>query len=191
MDKELKIIVLEDMKSDADIINSELRRANISAKIIHVNNQYSFQRSLQKCVPDLVLSDYNIPQFNGMGALMTVKALNHNIPVIIVTRLLNEKTAISCLKAGADDYVIKDSLSRLGPSVCKAIEKSHSLKEKEFTEKKLRESEQKYRALVESASDIIFKIDLNGYFTYANPAIVDLIGYNEKYGEKNKGKNIS
>ncbi len=118
-----QVLLLEDYDLDAALVKNQLQRVHPDWKIDHVSTKKEFESFLEKSQPDLILSDYNLPSFNGMEAFLTVKGLNLEIPFIIVTGELPEEVAIECIKEGVDDYIIKNSLLRLNVAIQKAIEK--------------------------------------------------------------------
>ena len=134
----LRILILEDVPTDAELVKRELRNAGITFTSRFVDTRDDFLKQLEDFSPDIVLSDYSMPQFNGMEALELVKERYPSIPLIIVTGSLNEETATECIKAGADDYVIKEHLTRLGPAVNGAMEKKRLRGEKERVEKRIK-----------------------------------------------------
>jgi signal transduction histidine kinase len=138
MDNELKILILEDVPSDAELIERELRRARIGFTSQRVETRDAFLKALVDFVPDLILSDYSLPSFDGMTALFLTKETLPSAPFIVVTGSLNEEIAVDCIKAGAMDYVIKENLVRLGPAIRSALEKKRTLEEKRRAEEALR-----------------------------------------------------
>ena len=147
MDKELRILILEDVPTDAELLKRRLKTDGIVFISRWVDKKDDFLRELEDFSPDIIISDYSIPQFTGMEALKLVQELYPSIPLIIVTGSLNEETAVECMKAGAADYVLKDRLKRLSPAVDEALKKKRVREEKERAEKALRESQGRYRAL--------------------------------------------
>ncbi len=137
MEKKLHILMLEDVPSDAELIERELRKSDLNYSAIRVDTKEAFLKELKDFSPDLILSDYSLPTFNGMAALNLVKELSLSTPFIIVTGSLNEETAVECIKAGASDYVIKENLVRLGSAIKSALEKKHAMEEKERAEEAL------------------------------------------------------
>ena len=118
----LRILVVEDGDRDADVIHRELCRAQIMFTSRVVRCREDYLRQLDAFEPDLILSDYAMPQFTGMDALELRKEFCPDIPFIIVTRGINEETAVECMQAGADDYVTTGHLARLGQAVRRALE---------------------------------------------------------------------
>lgn len=134
----MRILILEDVPSDAELIERELRKAQINFLAHRVETREAFLSEIKDFAPDLILSDYSLPSFDGMSALFLAKDLIASAPFIIVTGSLNEEIAVDCIKAGAMDYVIKENLVRLGPAVKSALEKKRTLEEKKHAEEALK-----------------------------------------------------
>jgi len=135
MDNELRVLIVEDVPTDGELIERTLRKAGVAFTSRCVCTRNTFLRELEDFSPDIVLSDYSMPQFTGMEALELVKELFPSIPLIIVTGSINEDTAVECMKAGAADYLLKEDLKRLGSAVQSVLEKVHIRKEKEQAER--------------------------------------------------------
>lgn len=108
----------------------ELQKAKIAFDSRWVDNRDAFLKELEDFSPNIVLSDYSMPHFNGMEALELLKERFPSIPLIIVTGSMNEETAVECLKNGAADYVIKENMTRLGQAVDGVIRKERIKEEK-------------------------------------------------------------
>ena len=117
----IRILILEDVPTDAELVKRELLREGIAFTSMWVDTREAFLEQLVDFSPDIVLSDYSMPQFTGREALELVKERHPSIPVIMVTGSINEDTAVECMKAGAVDYVIKENLIRLGQAVVRAL----------------------------------------------------------------------
>ncbi len=177
MDNQLRILILEDMKSDALLMENELKDAKFKFISKRVVSREDFMAAIEELKPDLVLADYSLPKFDGMSALKLVKKNLPNTPLIVVTGAINEETAVECMKAGAVDYVLKDRLGRLGPAVRSAVEKSQAMKEKKCAEEALLASETRYRRLFESAKEGILLLDAaTGEIRDVNPFMLELLG---------------
>lgn len=140
MDKELHILVLEDSPIDTELMEQELRKSNLVFVSRRVETREDFLRQLNDFTPDTIFADYRLPQFDGVTALQLAQDVAPLTPVIIVTGSLNEEIAVDCMKAGAADYVLKESLVRLGPAVKGALEKKRIQEEKIRAEKALKKS---------------------------------------------------
>lgn len=177
MNDPLSILILEDVPADARLMENALQEAQISFRAVQVNNRAAFLRELENRPPDIVLSDYSLPQFNGMSALRLVKEKYPELPFIIVTGAVSEETAVECIKAGAEDYVLKNHLGRLSASVKSALEKRRVLTEKKKAEDALSASETRYRRLFESAREGILLLNAETRLvTDVNPFILELLG---------------
>src|SRR5664279_1757247 len=133
----LKILFVEDVKSDAELIWHEIEKSKIFFSKVLVDKEDKYIEYLKDYEPDLIISDYKLPQFNGMTALLLRNQLAPLIPFILVTGSINEEVAVECMKNGADDYILKDNLSRLGPAIVNSIKKSKLAKEKKAAEEEL------------------------------------------------------
>jgi response regulator RpfG family c-di-GMP phosphodiesterase len=109
----LRILILEDEPTDAALVEHELRRAGLEFTALTVGRRAPFIRALTEFVPDLVLVDYKLPDFDGLSAVKAVRQVSADLPVILVTGALKDEAALEVIKAGANDYVLKDVLIRL------------------------------------------------------------------------------
>jgi two-component system, cell cycle sensor histidine kinase and response regulator CckA len=145
MNEETRILILEDVPADAELIERELRRAGILFISCHVHTREAFVKALREFGPEVVLSDYNLPQFSGPEALRLLKQMGSPAPFILITGSLTEEVAVECMKDGAHDYILKTSLTRLPSSVRSALEKVRTIEEKSRAEAALRQSEDQLR----------------------------------------------
>src|SRR6185503_1373130 len=107
MNKNAQVLILEDVATDAELIVRELRNANIAFSSQQVDDKEAFLRALADFEPDIVLSDYNLPQFSGLEALRLLKERDLVVPFILVTGSMTEEKAVECMKEGVDDYILK------------------------------------------------------------------------------------
>jgi PAS domain S-box-containing protein len=177
LNRELRVLMLEDTPTDAELEERELRKAGIAFVSLRVETRDAFVRALEEFHPDVVLSDYKLPDFNGMVALEIVQRDHPQVPVVMVTGALSDIEAVELIHAGAKDYVLKDRLARLAPAVQRALLAEQGARARKATEKALRESETKFRALVESSNDWIWELNEDCVYTYASPQVRDLLGY--------------
>ncbi len=134
MDKPLKILILEDSVDDVELIARELKRGGIAFVFSVVNKKHEFTRALREMDPDVILSDHSLPQFNSIEALKIYqqyqRETNTMAPFILITGTVSEEFAVQCIKAGADDYILKDRLKRLPSSIQSALEKARIERER-------------------------------------------------------------
>lgn len=166
--EKLRILINEDMSSDAELLEYEIRKGGFNFIPFRVDSQERFLAALDEFRPDLIISDFNLPSFNGMQALALAREHSPFVPLIIVTGALNEEIAVECMKAGADDYVLKDNLRRLVPAISVVMANSKARKERVLAEEQSAASERKMRAVFEHAHDAICILH-EGYFIDCNP----------------------
>lgn len=140
--RELHILILEDVTTDAELIKDELREAGTVFTPNCVKDNVSYLKALDEFSPDIILSDYSLPSFDGLSALKLAVKMCPDVPFIFVSGALGEETAIELLKQGATDYVLKSRLSRLGPAVSRALQEVKERKERKMAEEELRKREQ-------------------------------------------------
>ncbi|MEW6305521.1 MAG: histidine kinase [Verrucomicrobiota bacterium] len=138
--------MLEDNIADAELVKYALQEGNFDFALERVETRDDFLHELESR-PDLILSDYALPSFDGFTALTLARQKNPDIPFVFVTGTLGEEVAIETLKNGATDYVLKTRLSRLLPAVHRAMREAEERAERKRTEEKLRDSHEQLRAL--------------------------------------------
>src|SRR6266508_4164408 len=143
----LRILMLEDVPMDAELVEYELQRSSIPFDARCVDTREAFLQELEDFRPDLILSDFTLPRFDGMTALSLARERAPAVPFLIVTGSVNEETAVGCMKAGATDYLLKSNLARIGPAIEAALARVESKAEKARAEEALRRSEANLRAI--------------------------------------------
>jgi PAS domain S-box-containing protein len=137
----LQVLLLEDDSSDAEFIQRLLEAENFVCEITCVQTRAEFLTTLEQEGIDLILADYKLPAFDGASALKLASSARPNVPFIFVSGTLGEELAIEALKMGATDYVLKTGLSRLAPSVRRAMREAEGRAERKKAEEALRRSE--------------------------------------------------
>ena len=137
MSKELRILILEDVPADAELMEDELKESGLTFVSKRVAAKASFIKACDEYRPDLILSDYSLPSFDGLSAMKLALERCPNVPFIFVSGALGEEMAIELLKKGATDYVLKNKLSRLGPAVSRALNEVEERKERKRVEDEL------------------------------------------------------
>ena len=145
--RELRILLLEDNAPHAELVEHFLRDSGLKFSVTRVETRDAYVEQLEQHPPDMILSDYALPSFDGYAALAIAKEKVPNIPFIFVTGTMGEEVAIETLKSGATDYVLKTRLARLGPAVQRALRESAERRERQRAEDKLRRSLDQLRAL--------------------------------------------
>lgn len=158
----LKILIVEDVPSDAELIEQTLRRAGLGFVARRVGAQEAFIRALDEFDPDIVLSDCKLPDFDGFAAIRQARRKSPDLPVILVTGMLGDEAAVELVKAGANDYVLKEGMSRLPTAVHRALTEAQTARAQKQAEEALRRSEERYRSLVVALSQIVWTTDAKG-----------------------------
>lgn len=186
MDTPLKILFAEDISLHFEYARLAIKAEDIPFESVCVDTEADFKKQLGAFAPDIVVSDYEMPRFDGRKALEITKKHNRFLPFIMLTGSDNEEIALACMRAGADDYVLKDKIKRLPFAIREAMIRVKALHEKEQITHALRQSEHKYRMLAVKSADIIFTLDLNLNYTFVSDAIERITGEKpEDYKKRN------
>ena len=177
MKKELDILIIEDVIQDAEFIEAELREGGLRFRTRRICTREAFLAELQGPRPDIILSDFSLPEFDALAALQLLRKLNLDIPFILVTGTRSEEVAVECIREGADDYILKASLKRLPTSIKNALAKKSMERASLEAEAALRRSEEQYRLIAENTRDLISVVDNDGCFLYASPSHRTSLGY--------------
>jgi two-component system sensor histidine kinase UhpB len=177
MDKELDILIVEDVPGDADAIEAQLRQEGVRFRARRLETRDEFLAALKNSPPDIIISDFNLPAFDGLEALRLVQQFRPDIPFILVTGPRSEEIAVECMREGADDYILKDSLKRLPSAMHNALRKKAAERERARAEAALRRSEEQFRLITENTRDLVSLLDPEGRFLYANPSHKVALGY--------------
>ena len=182
----IKIVMLEDNETDAEIITRFLRKEKLDFESLLVSSRPSFINALGKLKPDVILADNSLPQFSGLEALKLVRETPGDIPFILVTGSMTDEFAADIIKSGADDYILKDRLTRLPDAIRSAIEKRRTERERADAINRLVQSEAKYRSLLESAPDAMVVVNNEGLIEMVNIQTEKMFGYsaNELVGKR-------
>lgn len=174
----IRILIVEDLPTDAELAQREIRKTLPDCRFLQVDHEEAFLDALRSFQPDLILSDYAMPRFDGMRALSIATEHAPDIPFIVMTGSTNEETAVACMKAGAWDYVIKEHIKRLGSAVVSALEQRNVRREKLRAELALAESEELFRNLFHHHTAFKFIIDPEtGRIVDINDAAVSFYGW--------------
>jgi PAS domain S-box-containing protein len=137
----LRILSIEDDPKDTELIQDLLETEGIVCEVTRVDTEASLRDLLKQGRVDLILADYSLPSFDGISALKLATKACPDVPFIFVSGTLGEEVAIEALKIGATDYILKTRLSRLVPSVLRALREATQRAERKRAEESLRQSE--------------------------------------------------
>ncbi len=159
--KLLKILMLEDLQDDVGLIERALRREGMTFSSKRVDSQEEFTESLQHFQPDVILSDHALPQFNSLEALRICRKHAINVPFILVTGTVSEEFAVSCLKQGADDYVLKTNMVRLPAAIQNALkQRNHEVKRRK-AERILRRQNEELVKINKELDSFVYSVSHN------------------------------
>ena len=184
--KALAVLIVEDLESDAQLLVRLLKKADYELVYEQVETAGQMRAALEKRTWDIVISDYKMPQFDGRAALRILQETGLDIPFIVVSGTIGEETAVSMMKAGAHDYLIKGDLARLVPAVERELDQAEIRRERKKAEEALAHSEAELRALFASMQDLALVIDREGVYRKIAPTnlgslvkpVSDLLGRN-------------
>ena len=188
MEKPLRLLLIEDSEFDALMLVNQLRMAGFVPAHQRVDTADGLKTALAEQTWDLIISDYNMPQFSMVEALQLVRQSGLDVPFIIVSGGIGEDVAVAAMKAGAHDYVMKGNLARLAPAVDRELREARVRVAQRQAETALRESELRYRKLWEASTDAVILIDQSSLIHFANPAVEKIFGYKP---EEIIGKNLA
>ncbi len=175
----LTILLVEDNPDDAILLERHLRRNGFNPSIERVETPGEMQVQLRRAeLPELVLADYNLPNFSGPAALRLLKRSGFDIPFIMLSGAISEDTAVESMRAGAQDYVTKQNLARLVPAVERELKEAVARRNRLAAEMALRAAEDRFHRLVEAMPlGLLIGEASNGRITYGNGAAERLLGF--------------
>ncbi len=174
----LRVLIIEDSEDDVLLVARELKKGGYEPVYERIETAAAMKKALQDREWDVILCDYNMPNFKGPSAIALLKEENIDIPVIMVSGTIGEEKAVECMRLGAHDYIMKGNYSRLCPVIARELEESKIRKKQKETEtqkkaalEQLRHSEERYRKITQCIPDLIWIMDLSGRFIYVNEAV--------------------
>lgn len=176
MSEKIRLLMLEDNVTDAELMETVLRREGLDFSLRRVDTREAFLQELKELQPDLVLADYTLLAFDGLSALALAQEEVPDTPFIFVSGTM-EEFSIHALRLGAKEYVLKHQFSQLGLSVRRALQEAQEAHERQEVEAALRKSEERFRFLVEATNDLVWEIDTEARFTYVSGKVIGLLGY--------------
>ena len=177
MSKPLCVLMVEDSEDDALLTIRELKKGGYAPEYKWVETAETMRNALREQAWDIILCDYKMPQFNGLDAIALLRETGIDIPIIIVSGAIGEETAVECMLSGAHDYVTKGNLFRLVPAIVRELKDAESRRDRKQAEKALRESEERYRTIIENIEDGYFEVDIAGNFIFFNDSVCRMAGY--------------
>ena len=173
----LRVLHLEDSPRDAELVRHRLEGDGLSCNILVAMGKDDYEAALAAEPFDLIISDYNLPGYDGVSALKQAQAVQPDVPVILISGTVVEEQAVKCLHIGATDYLLKARLERLVPAVRRAILEAETRRARRRVEAALAESESRKAAILDSVLDCIVTMDESGIVLEFNDAAARTFGY--------------
>jgi signal transduction histidine kinase len=161
MERDLKILMLEDLPEDIGLIEHILRKEGIVFESRYADTKEEYVRALEDFHPDVILSDHALPQFNSVEALTICRKSSLNTPFILVTGTVSEEFAVSCLKQGADDYVLKSNLVRLPTAIINALKQRNVELKRKKAERTLRKQNEELVKINKELDSFVYSVSHN------------------------------
>src|SRR5215218_2307648 len=165
MKKVIRILIVEDQPDDVELAKHEIRKVLHDCEFHRVETCEGFLEALKTFQPDVILSDYTLPHFDGMQALELTLQHASLTPLIVWTGSISEDVAVDCVKAGANNYILKDNLKRLGPAVVHALEERQSLLARKDAEEEAKERERQLGILLNNLPGPVYRCRNDADFT--------------------------
>jgi diguanylate cyclase (GGDEF)-like protein/PAS domain S-box-containing protein len=175
----IKVLLVEDQPEDAELLLREMRDGGLVIVGHRVESEAAYKEALDTFAPDLILSDYTLPGFDGPLALRIARQQRPDTPFIFVSGTIGEERAIEALRQGAVDYVLKDNRARLVPAIERALKEVEDRDARRWASRELEESEERFRFAMHYSSVGIALVAPDGRWLGVNPALCAIVGYSE------------
>jgi PAS domain S-box-containing protein len=177
MSTPLRALVVEDSEDDCLLLKNMLARGGYEVTCQRVETAETMSAALADGQWDIVISDHRMPQFSSLAALKLYKEREGNIPFIVVSGSIGEELAVTAMKAGAHDYIMKDNLTRLVPAVERELREAESRRQRRCAEQALEQSLRRTKSVLEAAGEGICGLDASGIINFINPRGAKLVGW--------------
>src|SRR5260221_6206768 len=173
----LRVLIVEDSEDDCLLLKNELARGGYVVTYRRVETAEGMTAALAEELWDIVVSDHRMPRFSSLAALKLFKEEASNVPFIVVSGSIGEELAVSAMKAGAHDYIMKDNLTRLVPAVERELREAESRRQRQSAEQALEQWRRRTESILEAAGEGICGLDADGVINFINPRGAKLIGW--------------
>lgn len=176
----LRVLIVEDSKIEAKFTANLLKKNGYEVICERVETRDDMEEQMDGKQWDIVISDYQMPEFDGMQALELFQTYDLDIPFILVSGKIGEETAVDLMKMGANDYIMKGNTARLLPAIETHLREAANRREKILLQSKLRESEAQYRGFFENAAIGIFRCDGESNILDVNSFLSNALGFTSR-----------
>lgn len=173
----LHVLLVEDCESDAGLIIRQLEKSGYTVTAKRVEEAEQLKSALENDQWNIVIADYQLPQFSASEALRIFKKAGLDIPFVVVSGTIGEENAVDLMKSGVHDYLLKNNLERLHIIVRSELAEAQIRRARKQSDKLLRESEEHYRELYDNSPLGYQSLDADGHFIVVNQAWLDTLGY--------------
>lgn len=178
MNTPLRVLIVEDSENDALLVIDELRDGGYELIYERVETREQMEAALERQEWDIIIADYMLPDFSGLEALEIAQPKCDVCPLIVVSGQIGEDVAVSAMKAGASDYVLKGNLTRLVPAVERELREARMRQERRAAQEALQAERERSHNILESITDGFYALDSNWRFTYVNKTAEQMVGSN-------------
>lgn len=179
----IRVLMVEDEEDDAELLLRVLRKGGFEPVLCRVETAESFIAELSQQTWDIIIADYVLPQFSGLAALRIIKQRRLDIPFIIVSGTIGEELAVTAMRAGAQDYVMKNNLIRLVPAIKRELQEAQMRHEKYKSTRMLKFERKRAQVTLNAIGDGIITTNVEGKVDYLNPAAAQLTGWQQGEAE--------
>ncbi|WP_339816259.1 PAS domain-containing protein [uncultured Imperialibacter sp.] len=185
--EDLKVLILEDVRTDAELLKLQLVNFDFHCIYQVVDAQEAYEKALSEFKPDVILADFNLPQFDGLQALKKLRSEDELTPFIFVTGTLFEEDAVFAIRAEATDFILKKHIEQLPSAIIKALRERHEKILRFEATRMLAESEKRFKTLVQNSGDVIAILDFKGNYQFVSDSSRRILGISPASFE---GKNV-
>jgi PAS domain S-box-containing protein len=176
MSRGLRVLIVEDSEEDAFLLLRVLKKGGFEPESVRVQTADQMRAALACGGWQIVLSDFALPDFDGLSALAVLKETGQDIPFFIVSGTIGEDVAVSAMRSGASDYIMKDRLARLPPAIARELEEAEVRRQRRCAQEEMLRLSAFNESIVQGVAEAILVEDPDGRLTFANPAAERLLG---------------
>lgn len=175
--KETRILILEHDVNDLELLMHVLKKGELKFNPVIVETREQYEEALIAFCPQIILSDYTLPSFDGLSAFKIKQTICPNTPFIIVSGTIGEENAVELIKLGVTDYVLKEKMYQVIPKIQRALKEAWDFEQKCIAENDLKESRQQLQKIMDQSLDMICIFDSEGLFVEVSAASYLILGY--------------